>query len=367
MPQTLGTLASSHTVNGLWTWGLGLLYRLGNNSTASVSTPQNQTTFTDWESVCAGFECGAGIRNGKIYTWGTNANGRTGQGTTTGTTNTPTQVGSDSDWTTLSISAHALAIRGGKLYAWGTAAQGRLGNGTTTPDISSPTEINSDTDWEMVCPGAFHSVAIKGGKLFAWGQNASFRTGQGTDVGNTTTPTQVGSATNWKKVVCCGGSTVALADDGKLWSVGNNANGQTGQGTTTGNTTALTQIGSDTDWEDIAPSTGSAYLAIKGGQLYAWGRNANGQLGDNSTTARSTPVLIDSNSGWKLPNTPGNNVSVGLSAAIRNGALYTWGGATGGRLGNGTTTPDVLVPTQVGTDTNWKSVSAVEHSQAIKG
>lgn len=367
MPQTLGTVASSHTFNGLWTWGLGTLYRLGNNATSNVLTPQNQTAFTDWEVVCAGGGCGFGIRNGKLYSWGDNTNGRTGQGTTSGTTNTPTQVGSDSDWTAVSGNAYGLAIKGGKLYAWGSAANGRLGNGTTTPDVSSPTEINSDTDWEGVCAGASHSVAIKAGKLFTWGSNANYRTGQGTNSGDTTTPTQVGSATNWKKVVSGGGATIALGTDGKIWSVGANANGGTGQGTTSGDTTALTQIGSDTDWEDIAPSTGAAFLAINNGQLWAWGRNLSGQLGDNSTTARSSPVLIDSNSGWKLPNSPGNISGNGFSLATRNGALYTWGAAAAGRLGNGTTTPNVLVPTQVGSDTDWKAVSGLDHAQAIKG
>ena len=364
---TFGTVASSHNVNGLFTWGLGTLFRLGNNATANVLSPQNQTAFTDWEVVCAGGGCGFGIRNQKLYSWGDNTNGRTGQGTSSGTTNTPTQVGSDSDWDFVSGNAYALAIKDGKLYSWGSAANGRLGNGTTTPDILSPAQIGSDVDWEMVCAGAAHSVAIKGGKLYSWGSNANFRTGLGTSSGNTTTPTQVGSATNWKKVVSGGGATIALGNDGKVWSVGSNVNGGTGQGTSIGNTSTLTQIGSDTDWQDIAPSTGAAILAIKNNELRAWGRNLFGALGDNTTTNRTTHVLINSSAGWKLPNTPGNISGNGFSIAIRDGGLYTWGAAAAGRLGNGTTTPNVLVPTQIGSDLDWKMVSGIDHSQAIKG
>jgi alpha-tubulin suppressor-like RCC1 family protein len=368
MPQTLGTTASGHNINALWTWGLGTLYRLGNNSTSNVLSPAQIETQTDWEWISAGVGCGAGIRNGRLFTWGDNTSGRTGQGTTSGTTNTPTQVGSDTDWQTVSISAHGLAIKGGKLYAWGAAANGRLGNGTTTPDVSAPTEINGDTDWQWVASGNIHSVAIKGGKLYTWGSNANYRTGQGTNLGETTTPTQVGSATNWKKVVSGGGATIALDNDGKLWSVGANANGGTGQGTTSGDTTALTQIGSDSDWQDMAPSTGACFHAIKNNQLRGWGRNLSGQIGDNSTTTRSSHVLVDSNSGWVLARGNSGNVDGnGFSLAIRDNKLFTWGAAAAGRLGNGTTTPDVLVPTQVGTATDWKAVTGQSHAQAIRG
>jgi alpha-tubulin suppressor-like RCC1 family protein len=363
---TLGTVASSHNVNGLFTWGFGTLFRLGNNATANVLSPQNQTAFTDWEVVCAGLQRGWAIRKGLLYSWGSNsATGALGNGVTTGTRNTPTQVGTDSGWTSISGISTPAAIRDGKLYTWGLATNGLLGNGTTTPNVTVPTQIGSDTDWEMVSSANTHAAAIKGGKLYSWGSNANYRTGQGTTSGSTNTPTQIGAATNWTIVATTGEATVAINADGEAWSVGSNANGQTGQGTTSGDTTTLTQIGSGSDWEDANGTT--CVHALRAGTLWAFGRNLQGQIGDGTTTTRSSPVQIDSNTGWILPRNGGNNNANGVEQAIRDGKLFTWGWASQGALGNGTTTPDVYTPTQIGTDTNWKAVSGNVHVQAIKG
>jgi alpha-tubulin suppressor-like RCC1 family protein len=88
------------------------------------------------------------------------------------------------------------------------------------------------------------------------------------------------------------------------------------------------------------------------GGLWAWGGNSNQQIGDQvgnppaipfTTTNRVNPVRI-------LPSIAFAQVSAGVthSAAIDiHGRLYTWGQATDGRLGNGTTSGDVNVPTQI--------------------
>jgi hypothetical protein len=99
-----------------------------------------------WTMVSAGRTHSLGIRGGRLYAWGDPGSGRLGNGSMIGDVTTPTQIGEYTDWEYISahttqFSAHSLGIKDGRLYAWGTAANGRLGNGIITPDVPVPTLI----------------------------------------------------------------------------------------------------------------------------------------------------------------------------------------------------------------------------------
>lgn len=374
MPQTLG-LTGNYVIRDRWSWGAAANGALGNGTTTpNTDTPAIINTEGDWAALTLGVVFGVGIRQGRLYSWGNNANGRTGQGTTTGNTTTPTQIGTATTWTQVSAGlAHVLALRSdGTLWTWGQAANGRLGNGTTTPDVSTPTQVGVATDWKAVSAGNNFSTAIKtDGTLYTWGTAANGRLGNGTTTPDVSTPTKIGTDTDWSVPIGAAGFAFAIKTNGKLYSWGNNLYGQTGQNTATGNTTTPTQVGTGTDWEQI--SANNCVVAVKGGQLYGWGLNTNGAVGDNSTTNRSLPTLIDSNTGWKVGKLGTGGSTTQQSSAIRDGKLYTWGADTNGILGNGSgTTSDVLVPTQIGTDTDWQEVymsgsTSGAFAAAIKG
>lgn len=369
MPSSIGTTSSAFVIRNRWAWGAATNGQLGNNTTTpNTDAPLAVNTEGDWAAIAPGATFTLGIRLGRLYSWGNNANGRTGQGTASGSTNTPTQIGSDADWVKIAAGGtHGAALKSdGTLWTWGQATNGRLGNNTTTPDVTSPTKIGTDTDWTAIDLGNTYSLALKSnGTLWAWGGAANGRLGNGTTTPDVLVPTQIGADTDWRLVCAGGGLSFAIKTNGSLYSWGNNQYGATAQGTTTGNTTTPTQVGSDTDWEQIAAT--SHVVAVKGGQLYGWGLNANGAVGDNSTTDRGSAQLIDSNTGWKVGEMT-NFQAVQQSAAIRAGKLYTWGGDTTGMLGNGAGTADVLVPTQVGSDSDWQDVAMSQgFTTAIKG
>ena len=72
---------------------------------------------------------------------------------------------------------------------------------------------------------------------------------------------------------------------------GANAEGQLGDTSTTTRTTPVPVAGGFSDWSDV--SLGSFHgCARRGGALYCWGRNGNGQLGDNTVTQRLTPTAV---------------------------------------------------------------------------
>ncbi len=102
-------------------------------------------------------------------------------------------------------------------------------------------------------------------------------------------------------------------------------------------------------------------LGIRNGELYAWGYNQYGQLGDGTTYNELVPTRIGTDSDWTMISASGSH-----SLGIRNGELYAWGENVYGQLGDGTT-DDKLVPTRIGTDSDWTIVSAgYEHSFGLK-
>jgi alpha-tubulin suppressor-like RCC1 family protein len=354
----------------LYTWGSANTKTLGNGtSTPDVSVPTQIGTDNTWQVIASDAPttvdgCVLAINNGRLFAWGTANNGRLGNGVSSGNYFSPIQIGSDNDWSYVSAGNYTSAgIRDGKLYTWGSATNGRLGNGTTTPDVLVPTQIGTDTDWEVVSvsPTTALVAAIKGGRLFTWGVNgASGVLGNGTTTGSTTTPTQIGTDDNWQYVIT--GSTYALAikNNGELWAWGSNSKGRTGLGTSSGSTLSPTRVGSLSTWSAVScgrsanSSTGFG-AGICDGKLYTWGSATNGRLGNGTTTPDIlVPTQIGTDTDWV-------SVSCGVAHVLAKknvGELWTWGNAANGRLGNGTITPDVLVPTQIGSITNWELVDA---------
>lgn len=157
----------------------------------------------------------------------------------------------------------------------------------------------------------------------------------------------------WKEVSGGYGFTLALADDGTLWTWGSNSYGQLGNGTTTASLVPI-QIGSANDWLTAKASCGGDHsLAIKtDGTLWSWGRNSFGQLGNGTTTASLVPAQIGTGHTWIA-------ISCGAhsSTAIRSDStLWSWGWNYFGMVGNGTTS-NVTLPTQIGS-AHWKHISS---------
>ncbi|TCJ98215.1 UNVERIFIED_ORG: regulator of chromosome condensation (RCC1) repeat-containing protein, partial [Anoxybacillus amylolyticus] len=96
------------------------------------------------------------------------------------------------------------------------------------------------------------------------------------------------------KIVNAGGvHSLAIGQDGKVYAWGSNYYGQLGDGTTTSRTTPV-QVQGLSNVVAVAAGRAHSLAVTADGKIYSWGWNYNGLLGDGTTTDRTTPVLVSS-------------------------------------------------------------------------
>lgn len=241
----------------------------------------------------------------------------------------------------------------GTLYGRGRNDWGQLGDGTTVTNYNTMQQIGGDNDWTDIFSSNNHTLAIKtNGTLWAWGRNNEGQIGNGTTI-NQLTPMQIGTDTDWIAVGTGDYNSIALKSNGTIWTWGKNEYGQLGNGTLNSSYVPQ-QVGDDSDWVKIA-ANGYCNFAIKAdGTLWAWGYNGVGQLGVGSSgDIRDIPTQVGTDSDWQTVSGGSTN-----NLAIKsNGTLWSWGLNTSGEIGLGTTGSFVTMPTQVGIATDWLRVS----------
>ncbi len=260
---------------------------------------------------------------------------------------------------------HSIGIKtDGTLWGWGyNGDYGAIGNGSVGVEFS-PVQIGTATTWKEVAAGQINSYAIKeDGTLWGWGSNGFGQLGNGTSPFFSLVPVQVGTST-WKKVETGSGHTVAIKQDGTLWAWGNNEKATLGDGTFV-DKSIPTLINSSTNWKAISCSNSRNIAVKEDGTLWVWGMNSPGLgvIGSGSSVSHITvPTQIGTETNWK------EAVSgTGHFLALKNdGTLWAWGGGGNGKLGNGSEV-SFFLPTQIGTDTNWVTLAADnQYSLGIK-
>ncbi|MBO5412702.1 MAG: hypothetical protein J6A29_00025 [Clostridia bacterium] len=283
----------------------------------------------------------------------------------------------------------------GKVWTWGYNWHGQLGDGTetnrSTPICISDIEDNSlnGVKIKQISSGGYHTVAVdSNGKVWAWGADderlgktvkskaRAFRLA--TMTASMTTPTCIsdreGSTLNNIKIkqISAGSEhTVALDENGKVWTWGYSGYGQLGDGTTNSISTPICI-------SDIAenPLNGINIVQISteynhtvaldsNGKIWTWGSNWIGQLGDGTETDSSTPICISNIAENPLNGIKIKQISVGSYHTValdENGKVWAWGNNGAGQLADGTETSSSIpiCISDINSELNGKQITVVE-------
>jgi alpha-tubulin suppressor-like RCC1 family protein len=281
----------------VWAWGDNEFGQLGNGTTQDSTVPVKVSNLSDVTGIAAGQYHSLAVKSdGTVWAWGHNNYGQLGD-KTTNDRYTPVQVIGLSKMTAVAAGFEysvSLNYRG-ILWAWGFNDFGQLGDGSNV-DRHTPVQVNLDPSDDTVTAfacGYYQTIAvIKNNSVRVWGANTSFDFGGGAWI-NSNSPIPISGLSGVKAVAGGYYHMAFLKSDGTVWMVGQNGYGQLGNGTITDSFTMTpVQVSSLSGVSAIATGAYHTIALRQDGTVYTWGWNQYGQLGDNSTSISSVPVEV---------------------------------------------------------------------------
>ena len=213
--------------------------------------------------------------------------------------------------------------------------------------------------------GTSHGFIIDSyGRLWSWGNNENGRTGLGLSSGNTLTPTLINTGKiRFVQVDASSNYNIALDTFGRLWSWGSNLGGRTGLGISTGETLVPTLINTGAIRFVYVSAAGRAGTANGHGaaidtfgRIWSWGPSSAGQTGLGTFGDTLVPTLINTGETRFKRISLGTNHSLALDL---EGRLWSWGSNINFLTGLGTGIGSTLVPRLVETEmTRFMAISA---------
>lgn len=221
----------------------------------------------------------------------------------------------------------------GTIACRGNNALGQLGDGTTTYRPGHVMVAGLDEPVQAITAGSDHTCALTtAGGVKCWGANGSGQLGDGTTTRRLTPVAVTGLGSGIQAISAGHFHTCALTAGGAVLCWGANAEGQLGDNSQTSRTTPVAVVGLGAGVQAISAG-GEHSCALKvGGNVECWGANALGQLGDLTHLRRLVPVPV---LGLGQATTVGAG-TYHTCAATQGGMAYCWGDNIAGQLGDGT-------------------------------
>lgn len=387
---------------------LGQVYCWGNNNTLGGSTgvfgigstsnynqaypqtpvPQASLGNQPATNIAAGSWNTCAIAGTKVYCWGNNGRGQLGNGTTN-STSSPVAANADPVTSEANIGAtdvdidsdFTCAVFNSKAKCWGENTDdnndgltGQLGFGIAGSYGPNPLTVKAPVEGKSataVSTGFQHGCAIANGQLFCWGKNSDSQLGTNNTISTNTPIAPVDSqlntsSTNIATAISAGTDHTCAVIASSAYCWGSNANGQLGNSDASDQNQPTLVSGALVGKTVTLVTAGDRFscAATDSYQLYCWGRNTYGQLGNNTSGSNSTSpvaVTMPAGSGVITALSAGTdhvcaviNVNVGVSPNLPE---YCWGLNSSRQLGDGTAT-NRLVPTRVTNSAAMGKISA---------
>jgi alpha-tubulin suppressor-like RCC1 family protein len=331
-------------------WGLGGSGQLGNGQSLDQESPVQVSNLTNIDSMSLGETHTCAITKAsetitsKLWCWGDYSNGKLGvDPSVIGSGNLPIEV--------TGLLGSPLAVAAGKehtcaiiqnevdssVMCWGYNQEGQLGIGNTT-SMSLPTEVPESSGAKEISAGeSFTSIVITNGEIKSWGANTEGQLGNGFFF-RRQLPIHLNSLLEPIEDVVSGENhTCALTQTGNVYCWGSNLYGQLGNGTTDYSKDPVKVLNLDSKVNSIAAGPFHTCVLLASGEAKCWGYNMSGILGtgDLYTTNLSTPeFVIDADTSLPLANI--EKITTGgwhNCALMMGGSIKCWGSDLFGQLG----------------------------------
>ena len=301
------------STGAVYCWGRGTEGQLGNGSNLTSRTPVLVSGTGPGglvvESVSAGDQHTCALVTGRVvYCWGENRFGELGDATTA-LRNVPTKVNGSGTGSLQFVSVSAgsyftcAATTALAVWCWGEGSSGKLGS--SAQESAVPVQVtgtgSGSLRFDRVSAGLAHACAVTvapdAGKVYCWGLNLFGGLGNGTTQNESNVPVLASTAQPFAAVEAGTNFTCALSTSNTVYCWGRNLSGELGNGTTTNASTpslvaAPAGVRFNAFSADGVHGCAIANVGTATGDVYCWGVNDDGRVGDGTTTGRSSPVRV---------------------------------------------------------------------------
>ena len=287
---------------------------------------------------------------GAAWCWGLNGDGQLGIGVTGGTRDSAVAVAGGHAFTVIrpAMSGTCGLATDSLAYCWGMDIYGTLGTGTPG-SVNVPTPVAGGHHFASLSGGFQHACALTAaGDAWCWGLAIYGQLGDPTIDYQTVTginqPVHAAAGHQFTAIAASQVHTCALDASGHAWCWGFSAFlGNPAVANVTTFVDTAVAVAGGLSFNGLWAGTGVTCGRVANGDLYCWGRAAYGQIGDGGfgPAVAATPTLVSGGHAWQ-------QVSVGWNhtCGIAGGELWCWGWDGSGQLGDGPPRADAAIPTQ---------------------
>jgi len=350
------------TAGKAYCWGSAVFGQLGNDDVASTGLPVAVAGDHTFRTLAVGSDhvCGLDV-TGSAWCWGLNDYHELGAATSACNPSfvfatcarLPVAVSGARHYDSIVVAGYSTcALSAGATWCWGWNVHGQVGSGPVGGTSNAPAQIPSNRQFVAITLDISHACGLTASdSIFCWGSNIhgqlaadtlqTPRCGSGTGFFCTVSPVYSAPGLVATRVSAGSTHTCALTAAGEVYCWGSNEYGVLGNSNALGGRVPVLVSGGHT-WTSVSAGADHTCALEDGGAAWCWGVNAYGQLGvptvpeachafGSAQLCRTSPIAVVSAFGFV-------DISAGSShtcALTADGDIWCWGRGTDGQLGDG--------------------------------
>jgi alpha-tubulin suppressor-like RCC1 family protein len=295
----------------VWAWGDDSQDELGDTGYSPKQSPRRVRVPSGIVAIQAGeFSAYALRRDGTVWAWGSDSLGQLGSAGPQVARGTPVRVGRLTGIVAIAAGAgNGYALRrDGTVWGWGDDSLGQLGprdctpsqvashKGSGCPPAAAPVEVRGLSGVTAIAAGAYTVYALtRDGTVWAWGDDSFGALGRRSGGLSSAKPVRVDGLGHARAIAAGSYTAYAVLSDGSLRAWGRGADGELGNGSAA-NRVVPTRVLAQRDVITVAAGGAMAYALDRRGRVWAWGSGLYGQLGNGFRESVASPTAV-----WKLP------------------------------------------------------------------